>query len=222
MKIYNCQQRSEEWHRLRCGKITASEFHILFGNSWGKHNLLMQKAFERMTGKLQGPRIWTEDIQRGIDLEPQAIALYEQIKNVKVQTVGFVEYNNTVGSSPDGLIGTNGGFEGKCPKYENFYRKCEKKYIEPGHRTQCHVNMFVTDREWWDYMMYCAGEEPYIERIYRDEKIDKKIIATIDECNIIIERNIRTIAYTRGLKRMRVWPFIAEDQQRRSLQPAYI
>jgi 2-hydroxy-3-keto-5-methylthiopentenyl-1-phosphate phosphatase len=222
MKIYNCEQRSPEWYQLRCGKITASDFHILFGDSWTKHNILFQKAFERLTGKLQGPKIWTEDIQRGIDLEPQAREMYEKIKNVKVQTVGFVEYNATAGASPDGLIGTNGGLEIKNPNFENFYRKTLKQYIEPSHKTQCHVNMFFTDREWWDYMMYSAGEEPYIERIYRDAAMDKKIIQTIESSEKIIERNIRTIVYTRGLKRMRVWPFIAADQQRHALQPAYI
>jgi hypothetical protein len=222
MKIYYCKQRSEEWYRLRCGKITASDFHILFGDSWTKHNILMQKAFERVTGKLQGPKIWTEDIQRGIDMEPQAIALYEQLKGVKVQTVGFVEYNNTAGSSPDGLVEANGGIEVKSPNFENFYRRSEKKYIVPMHRTQCHVNMFFSGREWWDYMLYSAGEEPYIERIYRDAAMDKKIIQTIESSEKIIERNIKTIAYTRGLRRMRVWPFIAADQQRRALQPAYI
>ena len=69
MKIYFCEQRSKQWYDLRCGKLTASNFHCMLGNSWTSHSYILEKAMERLTGKCVQHRFWTEDLQRGIDLE---------------------------------------------------------------------------------------------------------------------------------------------------------
>lgn len=41
---------------------------------------------------------------RGNELEPQARSLYELEKMVTVDQVTFIEYNEYIGCSPDGLI----------------------------------------------------------------------------------------------------------------------
>lgn len=48
-----------------------------------------------------------EHTDRGNELEPQARSLYELENMVKVETVSFIEYNEYIGCSPDGLIVEN-------------------------------------------------------------------------------------------------------------------
>ena len=51
MKIYeDIKQGTDEWHRLRSGKFTASDFHVLLGSSETKKNLLAKKTAEFNSG----------------------------------------------------------------------------------------------------------------------------------------------------------------------------
>lgn len=92
--LHKVDQRSEDWHKLREGKITASNAWKLL--QYGKAKALEPSDF---TGN-----IWTE---RGTILESEAIELYERVKDTSVLTVGFVtndEYPDC-GASPDGVAG---------------------------------------------------------------------------------------------------------------------
>ena len=95
--IHQVNQRSAEWHLIRQGKVTGSNAHILLTK--GLEEAL--KANEKRIAQN-----WY--MKRGQTLEPEAIEIYEKIKDVDVQTVGFVtnsDYKNA-GASPDGVVGT--------------------------------------------------------------------------------------------------------------------
>lgn len=196
MKIYYCSQRSKEWYALRCGKLTASNFHILLGNSQTMHAYLIEKAFERITKKCVTHRWWTEDIQRGIDLEPTACKEYERATGNTVKHVGFIEYNEFMGASPDGLIDNDGGLETKCPNEKNFWEIARTRKVAPAHYTQCQYNMLVAERDWWDYVNYSTMEEPVITKIYRDDKYIKMLTERAKRANDMIERYKKQLYFT--------------------------
>lgn len=188
MKIYYCSQRSKEWYDLRCGKITASNFHCMLGNSWTSHSYILEKAMERLTGKCVQHRFWTEDLQRGIDLEPVACREYELVTGNKVVHVGFIEHDENIGSSPDGLVGTEGGVEFKCPNEKNFWMLERNPRVCPQHYTQCQFNMWVSKRAWWDYVNYATMEKPIIIRVQRDEEYIRMLSERADEVNELIDK----------------------------------
>ena len=196
MRIYYCQQRSKQWYDLRCGKLTASNFHCMLGNSWTTHSYLVEKAMERLTGKCVQHRFWTEDLQRGIDLEPVACREYELETGYQVKHVGFVEYNDCVGSSPDGLVGYDGMVEFKCPNEKNFFVLEQRPKICPQHYTQVQFNMWVCERRWCDYVNYATMERPIIMRIPRDEDYIRMIAERAEEVNTMIERYCKKFYYT--------------------------
>lgn len=196
MKIFYCEQRSKQWYDLRCGKLTASNFHMLMHNSCTAHQYIMEKALERLTGKCVPNRFWTEDLQRGIDLEPVACREYELETGNKVIHVGFVECTEYAGSSPDGLVGKDGMVEFKCPNENNFWKLYLHPKISPQHYTQMQFNMWVAKRLWCDYVNYSTMERPIIQRVPRDEKYIKAIEERAAEVNRMIDMYGKKLYYT--------------------------
>lgn len=134
MKIHKqIIQRSEEWHNLRKGKLTASEAQTIAAN--GKE--LETYVYEIITEKYSNNKdtYTSKDMQRGIELEEQARMTYE-IENEKVEEVGFIELDEFVGCSPDGLILEEGGLEIKCVNDVNFFKLLidGEKAIDPKHK----------------------------------------------------------------------------------------
>lgn len=196
MKIFYCEQRSKQWYDLRCGKLTASNFHVLMHNSCTAHQYIMEKALERLTGKCVPNRFWTEDLQRGIDLEPIACREYELETGNKVIHVGFIEHNEYAGSSPDGLVGTDGMIEIKCPNEQNFWKLQLHPKISPQHYTQMQFNMWVAKRLWCDYVNYSTMERPIIQRVPRNEEYIKQIEERAAEVNKMIDSYGKKLYYT--------------------------
>ena len=196
MKIFYCEQRSKQWYDLRCGKLTASSFHVLMHSSCTAHQYIMEKALERLTGKCVPNRFWTEDLQRGIDLEPIACREYELVTGNKVVHVGFVQHNEYVGSSPDGLVGTDGMIEIKCPNEQNFWKQYLHPKVCPQHYTQIQFNLWVCNRQWCDYVVYSTMERPIIQRVVRDEEYIKAIEDRAAEVNRMIDMYGKKLYYT--------------------------
>lgn len=196
MKVYYCEQRSKQWYSLRCGKLTASNFHCMLGNSWTTHSYLVEKALERLTHKCVRHRFWTEDLQRGIDLEPVACREYEFETGYKVSHVGFVELNEYVGSSPDGLVNADGMIEIKCPNEKHFWEIERKHKVCPQHYTQIQFNLWVCGRNWCDYVVYSTMEKPIIIRVPRNEEYIQMIAQRAEEVNAMIDRYGKRLYYT--------------------------
>jgi hypothetical protein len=193
MKIYNeLIQGSEEWLQVRLGKLTGSDFHILMGNSATKENILYKKAAERITGVASdGDRFSNIHTERGKELEAEARQAYELETGSIVKQVGFIELNEFVGCSPDGLL-INGGVEIKCKDNHGHLKATVKQWIEPEHKTQVQFNMYVYDANFWDYCLYNPNfSNPLcIIRVLRDEAYIDNIKKSIEECNVKIEEII--------------------------------
>ena len=117
-----------------------------------------------------------KDMARGIKYEQDAIFEYE-LDYGEVQSVGFVEYNEFVGVSPDGLKGDDGIIEVKCPNRVNF---CGLKYygkpIDTKYIWQMQMGMYVCQRSYADFIAYNRDyKNPlYVKRIFPDpEKFEK-------------------------------------------------
>ena len=181
-------QRTTEWHLQRLGKPTASRFaDIKPGRSktekWSQTTLTYMRELlsERLTGQ------WSEQygpaIEWGLEHEDEARELYESRYGWVVERIGFVERNG-IGGSPDGLVGSDGCIEIKCP----FNSGHHIDYILNGcddHMPQIQGNMYLNDRQWCDFISYDPRmpEELrlFVKRIPRDDAYIADMIARVKE-----------------------------------------
>jgi hypothetical protein len=113
-------------------------------------------------------------MERGIELEPEAIAAYETTTFNKVYKVGWVEvteppWQGWVGCSPDGLIGETELIQVKCLAWNThleyiFSNSIESKYIK-----QMQFELFITGRQFNTLFSYHPGLRPFRVRLERDE-----------------------------------------------------
>lgn len=173
-------QRSSEWHGARCGRITASNMkHVLSVSKrdgkplQARQDYLTALVVERLTGEPMGVPT-TPAMQWGKDVEPAAIAAYEARTGEIVQSVGFIVHPefNCIGASPDGLVRTEGGVEAKCPFNKSVHLNTILNGMPEEHMPQIQCCLWVTDREWWDFISFNPlFPEPfrlYVQRIPRD------------------------------------------------------
>lgn len=155
MKIHNIEQNSPEWDSLRLGRFTASDFHVVMGNSQTRKTLIYKKAAEILTGaKCDQDSFKSVHTERGHETEEEAKTIYTLETGNSVEDVGFVEISERVGFSPDGIVGKVGGLELKCPDSHTFAMICDKDYIRPEYMTQMQFSMHYMERKWWDFACY--------------------------------------------------------------------
>lgn len=122
--IHDMPQRSDEWFSARLGKLTGSCAKDMLstiksgGEASGRRNLRVRLMLERITQKSQEDDYINADMQRGIDLEPAALAAFEMRTGLLAMSCGFVSLDGLpVGCSPDGYCGEWTDLVSlKCPK----------------------------------------------------------------------------------------------------------
>jgi len=157
MIIHSCEQRSEEWHRLRIGRVTGTRIKEMVTGKPATFELLCKKiAAEKITGvSSEKPFKITDAMQHGIDTEKEARAVYELDQLEKVQEVGFVEKDDMFGVSPDGLVGTDGGVEIKCPMAHTHLGYLIRGDPWKSYRWQIQGFLWVANRQWIHFVSYC-------------------------------------------------------------------
>lgn len=190
MEIFNFEQRSEEWYRVKLGVLSASEAATIAANGKGLETLCLTKAVELATGKMSDSYT-NADIERGIELENTARSLYEITTGRTVEQVGFIKIAPHIGCSPDGLVGLEGLTEYKCKNDTNHFKRILGYPIEKEYDMQMQMQMFITDRGWCDYVCYNKHypikSQLIITRVYRDEEKIKLIQKGLDRGVELIE-----------------------------------
>ena len=183
------EQRSTEWFSARLGCVTASRTADVMaktksGYSASRANYMAQLITERLTGQ-QAEGFSSAAMQWGTDTEPQARMAYELMTGETVTETGFVLHPSipNFGASPDGLVGSDGLIEIKCPNTATHIdtllaEKVPRKYI-----TQMHVQMICTGRDWCDFVSFdprLPGEMTFcMHRVERDDQLCQDIEAEV-------------------------------------------
>lgn len=165
MKIHEMEQGSDEWFDIRKLKMTASNAQAIATAGVGLETYITNLVSEYLSSA-EKEKFSNEHTERGNELEETARALYELEKGKKVEEVGFVELDEYIGCSPDGLVGEYGGLEIKCPSDNVYFKQIISDSIPMNYVWQVQMNLFITGRKWWDLMFY----NPNFERnmiIYR-------------------------------------------------------
>lgn len=187
MIISTCDQRSEAWYSARCGKVTGTRFKTLMSGltTKGFNDLVSDVMAEQLTEQIE-PTYTNEIMQRGIDLEPEAIKEYEHLFECNVDQVGFIEpdedteFYSWVGISPDGLIGEgltgiyNGLIEVKCPLAKTHLGYIYDGVLPSEYVHQVQGQLYVTGLDWCDFMSYYPGMKPFIIRVLPDKELHEQ------------------------------------------------
>jgi len=181
-KFHDITQNSDDWDVLRKCRFTASSFKDLFmGKSTaGYRDALYKPLFERLTGE-SPDHFYGAYMERGHALEPYAIEQYEMDNFVEINNGGFWSMGDWIGASPDGLIGKDGLFEGKAPKYTTHIEYLIKKELPKIYYWQVHGQMYVTNRNWVDFYSFHPGIQPLCIRVHRDEKIEQELVIKLND-----------------------------------------
>ncbi len=200
--IESCEQGSEEWLSLRLGKITASRVKDVLtkgrGTSPSKtaESYMMELIAETLTGNSK-PFFENDAMRWGTETEPQARAMYEVNNDfVAVKEVAFVEHNDQIGISPDGLVGDDGLLEIKCPNTTTQLKRALSDDYSSDYKAQIQMQLWVTEREWCDFVSFdprleCAAG--YLQqRVYRNEEYIEdmkiKVYAFVERMNELINQ----------------------------------
>ena len=171
-----------DWLALRAGKFTGSNFFIMLGNSETKKKMILEKATEHILGKpCNKDHYVNADMLRGIEQEYIARKLYMQETFNEVKEVGFIEKDEYSGVSPDGLVGEKGIIEIKCPKDTVFVEQSITEKIKPEYYTQIQYALYITGRQWCDYVAYNENFPLLIRRYERDEEHIEKIKNALED-----------------------------------------
>lgn len=155
------EQRTIDWHNLRCGKVTASRIaDVMAKGAAGKPSAtrasyMAELVAERLTG-IPRQGFTSAAMQHGIDTEPQARAMYELETGFTVIETGFHPHPaiEGTGASPDGLVIETGLVEIKCPNTATHIETLRGAPIDRKYLLQMHWQMVCTGREWCDFVSF--------------------------------------------------------------------
>jgi len=187
MKLHkDIEQKSEAWFSLRREyPLSASNATAIITAGVGLETLCWTAIAERRSSKVV-EHYSNEHTERGIELEPQAITIYELETGNEVEEVGFITNNkisDVGGVSPDGIISKDGMVEVKCPDDVKFlkllaeFNETGKITIEKGYYRQMQMQMMFAERKWNDYVVFNPNFSPniIIQRVEPDKEVIEKL-----------------------------------------------
>lgn len=194
--FYDIQQNSDEWYRLRAGKMTSSNLPKIMAN-YGKafgdpaKRYAANIAVEQLTGNPISNDYSNAHMERGHEQEPIARALYEDETFCEVTNGGFFDCG-FAGCSPDGLVNDCGLIEIKSVIAHVQVANIRRQAVDPAYYWQCVGNLMLTGREWIDFVSYCADFPPdnqlFIHRLRAEDLQDEfeKVRSRINEFETLI------------------------------------
>lgn len=177
-------QGSDEWLAARRGLLTASEMRLILtptlkpANNDKTRAHVYEIAAQRISEYVE-PTFIGDEMLRG--QEDEIWARQEYAKHYSpVQEVGFItnsRWGFTIGCSPDGLVGADGGIEIKSRRQKYQVETIVQGSVPPEFRLQIETCLLVTERSWWDFISYSGGLPMVVIRAEPDPEIQEAILA---------------------------------------------
>lgn len=181
------EQNTIEWRDARAGKITASRFCdvLAFGKRDGKplkarQDYIGDIVAEILTGEPR-EQVKAKPLDWGHDVEAAARAAYEAETGQMVTSVAFMTHPllDYIGCSPDGLVGSDGLMQIKCPMNPAVHIETLRDGMPEEHIAQVQGELFVTGRDWSDFVSYDPRMPEHLrlyrQRVERDETYIAKL-----------------------------------------------
>lgn len=180
-------QGSPEWFAQRLGRVTASRLvdvlaKLKTGEAAARANYRAELVAERLTGKAS-ESFSNAAMKWGTDCEPLARAAYEAEFGVLVDEVAMIPHPaiEWAGASPDGLVGSDGLLEIKCPSTKTHIDTLLSGEAPSQYLPQMFWQMACTGRAWCDFVSFDprlpADMQMFVKRVHRNDDL----IATYEQ-----------------------------------------
>lgn len=203
-------QGSEDWLLERLGYLTASNLSKALaktksGVSLSRKAEISKIIAERLSGKPLDT-FTNFNMQRGNEEEPFARMAYEIFIREEVQQIGFVKHKaiENFGASPDGLVGTDGLVEIKCPQSNTHIDYLRDNKVPGKYKLQMIAQCLCTGRKWVDFVSFDSrlGEDlelfviRYTPTKKELEETEKEVIIFLNE----VEETLKNLREKHGKK----------------------
>ena len=192
LEIFNCEQGTPEWFEARRGIPTASRFADVLAKGQGitRRKYLLTLAGEAITGEV-AESYSNAHMERGHVMEADARNLYSFAHDVEPELVGFMR-RGRAGASPDSLIGTDGLLEIKSKLPHLLLDVLDKDKLPPEHVAQVQGQLWVSGRDWCDFVAYWPKLPLFCIRVERDDAyistLSQAVADFVGELDSYIER----------------------------------
>ena len=233
MKVFaNFQQKNggdptQQWIEARTGCLTASDFKefVDLSGELRKGEMpktyLAEKLFEKWTGRQKPVDFFNVAVNNGVIVEEKAAAFAALEYGLDIQHVGFVSNDaETVGASPDGLIGFQGleaneptifadelcdlsGIEIKCPNLCTHIKWLLGGKLPNDHLCQVQGSMFVSGCKTWHFLSYplacyLDGFPPLHMVVERDEKWQANFAESLASFEMMLDEGMSKLVEANG------------------------
>ena len=197
LQIFTCDQGSEAWYAARAGIPTASEFDTVLakgkggGESKTRRTYMLKLIGERLTKE----PMWSyanEHMERGKEMEAEARSLYSLVSDLEPVQIGFMRRGDA-GASPDSLVGNDGLLEIKTKLAHLQLDVLLNDELPSEHRAQCQGQLWISQREWVDFVSYWPGLPLFAKRVFRDEDYIKRLAEAVRAFNAEMEETIAKV-----------------------------
>ncbi len=198
-------QGTSEWAQLRCGVPTASQFHRIITPKGVPSKSAELYMFELIGERLSGePTVGFTShwMDRGSELEKEAVDYYSFITGNETEKVGFVtDDQKRYGASPDRLVGSDGLLEIKIgkPSTQIAFLLNNGSAVEE-YRIQAQGQLLVAEREWNDLLAYNPSLPPALHRVEREEGFLRLLETALVRFSEVLEANYQMLL-ERGIGR---------------------
>lgn len=194
-------QGTEEWFDAKRGKISATHMAdiLMKVTTAGYRNYRAKLLLERITGKTE-ETFCSFDMQRGIDLEPDARISYQFEAGNTVEQIMWVDHPTIAdsGCSPDGLIKVDGAIAGlaefKAPKSATHLDYILTEIIDRNYLLQMQWQMACTGAQWVDFVSYHPDfpldKQLKIIRVERDQDKINELESAAVKFNFAVQQMI--------------------------------
>lgn len=183
MIYYDIEQGTEDWFNMRVGSCTSSRLNDALAKlkdpkseSAARRNYKRELAIERLTLKTFEHYL-SEPMKFGIENEPLARTEYEIYSGNEVLPIGLAMHPTIKWfmASTDGLVGSDGMIEIKCPNTLNHLDILISGEIPEQYHKQMLGGMACAEREWCDFVSFDPRMPEdlrmFVKRFYRDDKL---------------------------------------------------
>lgn len=174
------EQNTDEWLKLRAGKITSSNLSCVMANApkaFGDpaNKYAARIAVEQVNGEAIPSDYSNAHMDRGHEQEPLARIAYEREYFVEI-TNGGIYVNGDRSSSPDGLVGADGQVEIKSVIPHIHLKTLKRDNIDPTYKWQIWDQLRASEREWIDFVSFSPlvkSKPLFVHRVRAEDCADR-------------------------------------------------
>ena len=219
---HDVEQNTAAWHQMRLGIPCSSEFGKIVTPK--KRDLsksaplfMYRLLAEWMTGEpVENADYQTEWMERGQELEDQAVRAYEGLMEIETSRGGFCTTDDgLIGCSPDRLIGDDGDLEIKSPLIHTQIGYALTGSVDEDYMTQLQGRMMIHGRKYVDIFSFHPKLIIPAIRVPRDEEFISDLRRALDVfVKIMLEKRIEL--------EQRFGPFIRPEPEQPVNYPEFL